>query len=624
MAEKKSGTDKKTAEKTRAEAAEALKRAAELITSLNSVAEEPAAAPKKKTASSAKSASAKPAETKSAAKKPAAKKETDGEKPETTAAKKPAAKSTAKTSSAKTTAAKKPAAKSTAKTSSAKTTAARKPAAKSTAAKPQKAPVKKEEKTVEQHVGDEEVAATELVVAEDPVKETAAPSQEETAVKEEVAAAEQKTEEEPKLVEEEKPTEEKTEDAPPASEQTADNAETKEEPAVVAADTKSATEIKAKDGKRVPAAEKARKALDKGKLPIFIVINALFVVSAVLLLVSAFSITSYATLKTVNYNLFGYFQNAATVKDMLAHTSLSWSNVAFVVIGILMILATLLPLALVVKNVILLIVKKSKQVYKSDSIVTVSFMLAYLAIVGLFGANVSVGQIIAFIIALLGFAFTVLTLTLARSDSKIPFFSFAVIVGVIVSILLLSQTPVFNGDNGSWFAASASSEIGGAGALVFILVLVAVFALVAISLAQVKRLPKILQIAVPAAAVVCSLVALIVAAVSMSDGLSLGGGFVCGVVITCLTCIVNAVFVAIKPLNKFVVCIDGEQAEVAPKSDADAQTEVPANTETADPATTATEIPATADNVRFCPECGNKNADTAKFCYSCGKPLKKD
>ncbi len=605
MAEKKSGTDKKTAEKTRAEAAEALKRAAELITSLNSATEEPAAAPKKKTTSSAKSASAKSDGTKSAAKKPAE--------------------------------------KSTAKTSSAKTTAAKKPAAKTTAAKPKKAPVKKEEKPVEERVGDEEVAATEPIVAEEPINEITTPPKDETAVKEEVAAAEQKPEEEPKpvaeekateepkLVEEEKATEEKTEDAPPASEKTTDNAETKEEPAVVAADTKAATEKKATDGKRAPVAEKARKALDKGKLPIFIVINALFVVSAVLLLVSAFSITSYATLKTVNYNLFGYFQNAATVKDMLAHTSLSWSNGAFVVIGILMILATLLPIALVVKNVILLIVKKSKQVYKLDSIVTVSFMLAYLAIVGLFGANVSVGQIIAFIIALLGFAFTVLTLTLSRSDSKIPFFSFAVIVGVIVSILLLSQTPVFNGDNGSWFAASAASEIGGAGALVFILVLVAVFALVAISLAQVKRLPKILQIAVPAAAVVCSLVALIVAAANMSDGLSLGGGFVCGVVITCLTCIVNAVFVAVKPLNKFVVCIEGEQAEAAPTSESDAQTEVPANaadvpanTETADPATTSTEIPATADNVRFCPECGNKNADTAKFCYSCGKPLKKD
>lgn len=612
MAEKKSGTDKKNADQTRAEAAEALKRAAELIASLNSATEEPAAAPKKKTTSSGKSASSKTAGTKTAAKKPAAKPaakkaEEGDEKPKTTAAKKPAAKSASASKSSST---KKPATKS-ATTKSA--------AAKTTAAKPKKAPVKKEEPVAEEPVREEEIAAVnEAPAAEEPVKEAEKPSQDQAPAENPEPIVEEKAEE-PKLAVEEPPAEEKKEEPAPVQEQpVAAATETKERPTAVAAETKvTTTEVKTTEVKRSTVAEKASKTLDKGKLPIFIAVNALFVLSAVLLLVSAFGITSYVSEKSVNYNLFGYFQNATTIKDMLAHTALQWSDGAFIVIGVLMVLAALVPLALVIKNLIILIVKKSKQVYKLDAIVSVSFMLAYLAIVGLFGANITAGQIVAFIVALISFAFTVLTLTLSRNDAKIPFFSFAVIVGVIVSILLLSQTPVYNASNGSWFVASASSEVGGAGALIFITVLVAVFALVALALTQIKRLPKVLQILVPAVALVCSVIALAVSASSMPANNSMGGGFICGVVITCITCLVDALFVAVKPLNKFVVYLENDQAKAEDARQNDVVTETVTTT-------TVTTTVAVSDNESVCPKCGGKNSANAKFCYKCGEQLKND
>ena len=97
--------------------------------------------------------------------------------------------------------------------------------------------------------------------------------------------------------------------------------------------------------------------------------NALLGLSAVLLLISAFDVTYYIgeTSVTEWYSFFGYFKHASEIQARLDGVAFGWAKGGYATIGILMALSVLAPLALIAKNVILLI-KKDRAVIDDDII----------------------------------------------------------------------------------------------------------------------------------------------------------------------------------------------------------------------------------------------------------------
>lgn len=510
--------------------------------------------------------------------------------------------------SAKKPAAKKPAAKPAAKKSTS-SSAAKKPAAKKPAAK-------KPEPKQEQPEAEAEVAA-----AEQPVAAAVPPEQvtEPTNVKAE-PAPEPKPEPEP--VAEPEPAPEPTpepapapEPAPepkPAPEPVAEPEPTPEPAPVVAEEPKKPEKAKEKRG-----GSKLGNAVSKGKLPIFIVANALLVVSAILLLISAFdiSIDSKGD-KSEWFSLFGYFSEGKLVKSYLAVTALGWSDGAYAVIGILMVLAVLVPLALAVKNVILLLVKKNKEFHTLDAVVSFTFMLAYLAFVNLYGANMTAGHLIAFIISFVLLAFSVF-MAVALGHGKFPFFSVVNIVLITLCEFLLAATPILLTKKGTYYGASAADVAGGAGGFMFVMIIVAVAALVMYTVMQFKKLPKLFEMIVPAVLAVCPIVALICAAAGKPDGYDLGGGFVFGTILTTIVAVVNVLFAVLKPLGKLKMRIcDIERADAEEQAEEQAQ----------EPAKADEQVKASNDaepQKVFCTACGTPNKADDMFCMKCGQKLKK-
>ncbi len=379
----------------------------------------------------------------------------------------------------------------------------------------------------------------------------------------------------------------------------------------------------------------------KGKLPIFIIVNALFLVCSILLMVVSFNINSRSGGKIVghNYNLFSYLGNAAEIKGFLAGTALSWAGGAYAMIGILMIIAMLVPIALIVKNLILLFAKKNRNVYKFDAVIVFAFMLFYITIINFYGANVPAGPMISFIIAAVDLAFTIFSdlLINRKNGQKFPFFSIAVIALVVVCELIFTSLPVFTKGNSSFYGASAASTAGG---FMFVTYLIAVLALIVLVVMQLWKLPSIIDIIMPAVAAVCSLITLIVAGAGKPTGYSIGGGFVVGTILTVLLAVAYLLFSLIPALKKFKVQLNNVKpvavaasADAAPiEAQAQPETDQPETAQAEDKTESApAEEPAKDEPVKeeaepadtvFCPECGAQNTVNSKFCYKCGKKLK--
>lgn len=509
----------------------------------------------------------KPATKKSAAKKPATKK--------------PAAKSSA----AKKPAAKKPAAKSS---------TTKKPAAKKPAVKKEPEPVEQ----TEEPVAEKEPVAESAPVVQEPVAEAAAT--------------------EPTVTEPVEQQPETLPDQPVEPESAAEPAPASEPESI--AETKAEEPAESKKEKRSAARDKAQGFLNKAKLPIFIIVNALLVVSSVLLLISAFDISYIADnkQKSVWFSLFGYFSKSSAVKGYLAGTALGWAGAAYAIIGILMVLAVLVPLALAIKNVILLAVKKDKEVHMLDAIVSFAFMLGYIAFVNLFGANVTAGHVIALIVSVALLAFTIFV-ALIMGNGKLPIFSIAGLALIFVSLFLLTATPIYLQPKvgGAYYGASAASAAGAAGGIMFVCLVVVVAALIVLTIMQLKKLPALVEIIVPAIGFVGALVALIVGLAGRPTGLTFGGGFMFGTIFAMLVAAADLLFTLVKPLKKLKVqvCDSSSDKQAVAEAGAVAQ---PAPVEAA-PANEAAE-PVQQKKV-FCGSCGAENAVGDKFCLKCGSKL---
>lgn len=579
----------------------------------------------------------------------------------------PAAK---KASTKKSSTAKKPAAKSTSTKPKSTSTKAKSTAAKpkSTAAKPKKQPAKKEataeEPTVDEPVEEikEEPVEPAMpieepkeqpapVVAEEPVEpkaEEEAPVEE---PKEEPAAAEPVAEEPAPAAEEPAPRTELTIYCPKCGAQNTDTykycakcgaqlegSATIEQPKKEAAATKS--EKPAKKINMAAVADKTETIITgKGKLPIFIIVNALFLVCTILLMVVSFNINSRTGTKVVghSYNLFSYLGSAAEIKGFLAGTALDWAGGAYAMIGILMVIAMLVPLALIVKNLILLFVKKNRNVYKFDAVVVFAFMLFYITIINFYGANVPGGPMVAFIIAAIDLAFTIFAdlLLNRKNGQKFPLFSIVVIALVVICELVVTSLPVFTSGVNSYYGAAAASKAGG---FMFVTYLIAVLALIALVVMQLWKLPSIIDIIMPAVAAVCSLLTLIVAGAGMPKGYSIGGGFVFGTILTLLLAAAYLLFTLLPVLKKFKVqlntvkpvAVAAAPAETAAPVESDEQPkaeEAQAEETATEPAEEpkAEEEPKAdedAQPVITCPDCGAQNSLSSKFCSKCGKNLK--
>ena len=279
----------------------------------------------------------------------------------------------------------------------------------------------------------------------------------------------------------------------------------------------------------------------------------LLVLSTVLLIVAAFNITT-VSLKTVSYNLFTYFGKSAEVKRHLALMAGSWGNGGYIMIGILMILAMLVPFALAVKNLVLVLVKKDKNVHMYDAIITFAFMLAYIGIINLYGANVTAGHVSAFAIATVLVAFTTFAAFIAKSGKALPIYSIVNIPLIIVAVFLLTATPTLTGGDGPYYGARAAGVCGNGG-FSFIVLLVSVFALVLLSIMQLKKLPAVLEIIVPIVSAGCALLAALLFGAGRVSGTNVGAGLICGVIFDLLLAIANVVFTLHPKLKRHKVQI---------------------------------------------------------------------
>ena len=568
MAEsKKTGGGKKPVSQTREEAAEALRKAAELISSLNDNGDA----------------------------KPAAKK---------TSAKKPAAKKTTAASTAKTSAAKKPAASKSSVTKKTTASSAKKPAAKKQAEnKPIDPQTEQETTAVDSGVEEQSVSVVEPVPVE----------------QEQVAVASSAVEQQPTAIEEAPAP---TEEQPPQAVESA--------PAPASTDEQNSEQVAPVAAAEQPHAQKsgfkqkAKSAVDNGNIITFIVANALLGLSAVLLLISAFDVTYYIgeTSVTEWYSFFGYFKHASEIQARLDGVAFGWAKGGYATIGILMALSVLAPLALIAKNVILLIKNKDKRVGAIDAAVSLAFIVAYLGIVNLFGANVTAGHISALTVAIILAAFAVFASVLRGASIGATAFAASNIALTVLCMFLLTASPVYN--QAGWYAAATASVDGGA-SVAFILLLAAVAAFAAIIVIRVQKLPAILNIVVPSVAGVAALIALILFGMRMPDGFALDAGFAIGAILTFALAAVDVLFAVIPPLKKLIGGVTDKKSEQPQSATVENVPATAAVENDAQPANVENAAqPQTEQNEKraiFCPSCGAENESDSAFCLKCGKRL---
>lgn len=568
MAEsKKTGGGKKPVSQTREEAAEALRKAAELILSLNDNGDA----------------------------KPAAKK---------TSAKKPAAKKTTAASTAKTSAAKKPAASKSSATKKTSASSAKKPAAKKQAEnKPIDPQTEQETAAVDSGVEEQSVSVVEPVPVE----------------QEQVAVASSAVEQQPTAIEE---APAQAEEQPPQAVESA--------PAPASTDEQNSEQVAPVAAAEQPRAQKAgfkqkaKSAVDNGNIITFIVANALLGLSAVLLLISAFDVTYYIgeTSVTEWYSFFGYFKHASEIQARLDGVAFGWAKGGYATIGILMALSVLAPLALIAKNVILLIKNKDKRVGAIDAAVSLAFIVAYLGVVNLFGANVTAGHISALTVAIILAAFAIFASVLRGASIGATAFAASNIALTVLCMFLLTASPVYN--QAGWYAAATASVDGGA-SVAFILLLAAVAAFAAIIVIRVQKLPAILNIVVPSVAGVAALIALILFGMRMPDGFALDAGFAIGAILTFALAAVDVLFAVIPPLKKLIGGVTDKKSEQPQSATVENVPATAAVENDAQPANVENAAqPQTEQNEKraiFCPSCGAENESDSAFCIKCGKRL---
>ncbi|MDE6618688.1 MAG: zinc-ribbon domain-containing protein [Clostridiales bacterium] len=592
MAEsKKPSSGKKSAHETRNEAAEALRQAAELIASLNSEAQ-------------AETTTKKPAAKKPAAKKPAAKSGT---------AKAPAKKPTTK----------KPATKAAPKDEAVEQPAEPQKKFGNRRSDCQNCGAENDKYALVCHVcGAQLPPLPEGMVPPTPVEEK--PVVQEQPVVEEQPAVEEKP------VVEEKPAEEKPVEEKPAEQPVA----AAEQPAV--------------EQKPAPAqpAKKSNGFLDKvsnfinnkGKLPLWIVANVLLLLSSIFLLAGAFSIP-VAKSDPITGNVFTYYGNSAAIKAYWQGTAGQWAGGGYAMMGILMFFSFIGPLALIAKNVVLFVLKKNKEVHMLDAIITFTFLVAYLGVVGMYGANVTWAHVLSLIMSIILLAYTIFVILLENRSGMFPFFSIANLVMILLCIFLLTNTKIYNA--AGCYAAFVAALDGGAG-FAFIMLLIALAALVLLIVMQVKKLPGkiawLFEFLVPAVAGVFSFIALVTFAGLTPKGVSMGGGFVFGAILTLLLAIADVVFALVPQLHKFNVKVADKAGKTPttnaqpatapvvqpapaeqPAPAASAQPEQPAAAE--QPAQPEQPAAAPADKLK-CPACGMENGANDVFCMKCGRKLK--
>lgn len=568
MAEsKKTGGGKKPVSQTREEAAEALRKAAELISSLNDTGDA----------------------------KPAAKK---------TSAKKPAAKRTTAASTAKTSAAKKPAASKSSATKKTSASSAKKPAAEKQAENiPIDPQTEQETAAVDSGVEEQSVSVVEPVPVE----------------QEQVAVASSAVEQQPTAIEE---APAQAEEQPPQAVECA--------PAPASTDEQISEQVAPVAAAEQPRAQKAgfkqkaKSAVDNGNIITFIVANALLGLSAVLLLISAFDVTYYIgeTSVTEWYSIFGYFKHASEIQARLDGVAFGWAKGGYATIGILMVLSVLAPLALIAKNVILLIKNKDKRVGAIDAAVSLAFIVAYLGVVNLFGANVTAGHISALTVAIILAAFAVFASVLRGASIGATAFAASNIALTVLCMFLLTASPVYN--QAGWYAAATASVDGGA-SVAFMLLLAAVAAFAAIIVIRVQKLPAILNIVVPSVAGVAALIALILFGMRMPDGFALDAGFAIGAILTFALAAVDVLFAVIPPLKKLIGGVTDKKSEQPQSATVENVPATAAVENDAQPAKVENAAqPQTEQNEKraiFCPSCGAENESDSAFCIKCGKRL---
>ena len=404
------------------------------------------------------------------------------------------------------------------------------------------------------------------------------------------------------------------------------------------AEAAAASEPAEKPQKKMDMNEVATKTEDfitnKGKLPIFIVVNALFLVCSIFLM--SISVGIPTTGKTAYYSLFSYLGGASEIKALFAKIAFDWTDGAYGMIGFLMVLSMLVPLALIVKNLILLFAKKNKNVYKYDAVIVFAFLLFYIAMINFYGAIPAAGPVISFTIAAINLVFTIFAdLLVHRKDDpetpfikKLPIFSIAVIVLAVLCVMIFTGTPIYVKGKSEYYGVGAA-HANTAGGFMFITYLVTVLALIALVVVQLWKLPSIIDIILPAASAVCALLTLIVPAAGVPAGYKAGGGFVFGIILTVILAAAYLIFTLIPPLKKLKVQLNTQKPVHAAATNVGAVDTVETNPE--EPQETKKEEAPKAEEPKeevvedgkiTCPKCGAKVDAGSMFCNVCGNKLK--
>lgn len=361
---------------------------------------------------------------------------------------------------------------------------------------------------------------------------------------------------------------------------------------------------------------------NKGKMPLFIVANVLLLISGLFLLIGAFnfSYVDGGVQKNVFASVYQYFKSGDKIKHWMGGVAGSWAPAAYTVIGILLPIAVLVPLALVVKNIVFFILKRDKKVHSLDAVIAYAFMLGYLGIYSMCGANYTWAHIVAFSVSVVLLAFTVYVILIENRNGAFPFFSLANIALVALCVFLLTAFKVYN-KPGHYPAYAAG--LSGIGSVAFIALLLSIAPLLLLVIMQLKKLPGkitwLFEFLVPAVAAGLVLISFVLYLIGMPKGVGIGIGFVIAVVVTVLFAAADILFALLPQLHKYNVKINYRTpASEKPQPIVDA----PMLEQTAENAAVSDEDQAPEAGSKVCHACGMANPDGISYCARCGVKLK--
>lgn len=269
---------------------------------------------------------------------------------------------------------------------------------------------------------------------------------------------------------------------------------------------------------------------DRYNIALVIAVNVMLVLAGVMICAMAFDVSGAG-----GYSVFSYFSSGYKVRARLGAAAGGWADGAYVLTGITMLIAVLVPLALAVKNLVVYLVKREARINALDGAAAFAVTALFVGTVNICGANMTAGHTVAYVVTLAVFALYLVVSAARRGDMRSAILPTATLAAVTVALFTLTASPVWTG-GGSIYAAGAASRSGIA-AIAFVMLAAAVVLLAAISAMQAIKVSPALGFAVNTALAVAVTAALVLFAVSAPRSFGSGGAYVFGSVFCAILCV---------------------------------------------------------------------------------------